>query len=164
MLACYQQRWPWFFCGTVFQFYFRKAIPRKNRNIKFGYMTTHAGPTLWPALKVFPWDSFSILFSKCYTMEKQKQKYKIWVNDSTLRLALKSFSMGQYFHFIFEILCHGKTHSRSPALAQHLKSFSVAQYFDFMREQYFLFLIFRQYGKSRKDLLCFYPTPYYCVN
>ncbi len=50
-----------------------------------------------------------------------------------LRLALKSFSMGidnfvyamgQYFDFIFEILPHGKTRSRSPALAQHLKSFS----------------------------------------
>jgi hypothetical protein len=59
-----------FFRGTVFQFYFRNAIPRKNRNIKIGYMTTHAGPTLWPGLKVFPWDSISILFSKSYTMEK----------------------------------------------------------------------------------------------
>ncbi len=57
---------------SVFQFYFRNAIPRKNRNIKFGYMTTHAG---------------------------QKK--------NTLA-SLKSFSVGQYFHFIFKMLYHGK--------------------------------------------------------
>ncbi len=160
MLARYQQRWPWFFRGTVFQFYFRNAIPQKNRNIKFGYMTTHAGPTLWPALKVFPWDSISILFSKCYTMEKQKQKYKIRVNDSTLGLALKSFSVGQYFSFIFKILCHGKTPSHSPALtlASAVPTLSAGPLLIFFREQHFLFLIFPQYGKSRKDPLCFYPT------
>ncbi len=117
-------------------------------------------------LKVFPWDSISILFSKYYTMEKQKQKYKIRVNDSTLKACLKKFFHG---HRQF-CLCHGtvfrfyfrNTTPRKNALTlasagPTLKKFFVAQYFDFMPEQYFVFIIFRSTESHGKTHCVFTP-------
>ncbi len=96
--------------------------------------------------------------------------------------------MGQYFHFIFEILRHGITRSHSPVptlsagpllMFFSLNSISFCLFFRsnspaltlastyarqrwptinfFFREQHFFFLIFPQYGKSRKDP--FLPHP-----